>query len=103
MRVTNTMETAPRDGTEVVVWWPLLKLPDDYYAVPTEYVDGDDWGTFVVTKWEGNGWMDPPFCEAVGEYFGDDYEYAPDPLYWWPCPEKPLRPAQRAEQAETSP
>lgn len=92
------MDTAPRDGTEILVWWPLMSLEDlELDAVPKEFAAGEDWGTFVVTKWEGSGWMDPPFCEVIGGYFGDDYEYAPHPLYWWPCPAKPVKPVSAEE------
>lgn len=88
-------DSIPRDGTQILAWWPMLKL-DEYGDLTTELVDGDIKGSWVPTQWEG-GWAEPDWFEATGGFFGDDYEYAPEPTHWSPLPATPTLPLPGAE------
>ena len=85
------MQYAPTDGTEILVYWPIVKL--DAAANLTDKPIGK--GARVVTRWEAGGWAEPPFLEAVGDWFGDDCEYAREPSHWMKLPISPARSSVR--------
>lgn len=58
------IETAPKDGTEILVF-------DDGAYIVTPWIEGDD-----QSGWWDNGFMDPP------------------PTHWMPLPAPPERTAQ---------
>jgi hypothetical protein len=83
--------TAPKDGTTILMWWPLVQLDEE--GCPTdEPVEGHEWtGAWVPTSWQG-GWAEPDWFDAIGDYFGDDYCYAPEPTHWTHLPPDPTLP-----------
>lgn len=81
---TQPIDTAPRDGSEVLTYWPKLKLDDD--GGMTDEVVGGSW---AVTCWIGGQWDDPECLNAIGALFGDDECYADQPTHWHPLPPPP--------------
>lgn len=73
---------APQDRP-ILAWWPLVKLDD--YGDPTDEVVGGQW---LVTEWNGGHWLEPEALNAMGEFFGDDEEYAEAPSHWRSLPER---------------
>jgi hypothetical protein len=97
------METAPRDGTKILVWWPIVKLDEDG-DLTGEVVGGD----IVPTRWEpgfgrGGSWSEPDYMNAIGDWFGDDESYAEEPSHWQPCPEPPDGAVVRGRSGDMSP
>jgi NTP pyrophosphatase (non-canonical NTP hydrolase) len=78
----NPISAAPRDRP-ILAWWPLVKLDD--YGDLTDEVVGGQW---VVTDWNGGSWLEPESLNAMGQYFGDDEEYAEAPTHWRYLPER---------------
>lgn len=74
--------TAPA-MTDVLVWWPLVKLDDD--GDPTEEVVGGRW---LISEDQGGYWVEPDCMNAIGDHMGDDYTYADKPSHWLPLPAK---------------
>lgn len=82
-------DTAPRDGTIILMWWPLVQLDDDG-ELTDRPVEGDHAGAWVPTSWTGGMWDEPDWFDAVGDYFGDDYCYAAAPTHWVHLPPAPV-------------
>jgi hypothetical protein len=79
------IETAPRDGTEILVWWPTVKVDDDYNLTSEEVG-----GARLITEWHGGSWLEPDCLNALNSVtFGDDTEYAEEPRLWQPLPPPP--------------
>lgn len=79
------IETAPKDGTRVLVSWPLRALDEDGFA--TGKLAGRE--TFV-SYISGGYWVDPEALNAVGEWFGDDDGFTDAPDLWMPLPPPPV-------------
>jgi hypothetical protein len=64
------IDTAPRDGTDVLLWWPYYKLDDK-----GDLTDEECGGAHVIGRRVGdNEWDDPQSqIEGVGQYYGDDH------------------------------
>lgn len=98
IQFNSDMETAKKIKGNVLVWWPIVKMDDD--GELTTSVDGGHW---VVTQYVGNGWNEPDFLDAIGEFFGDDCCYAREPTHWLPVPKNILdRMAESALKAMES-
>jgi hypothetical protein len=82
------IDTAPKDGTEFLGWFPCLKLDEDG-DLTNEPVDEEPFGGRAIVSWEGGCWSEPDWLSASGDWFGDDFEYAPDPTLWQPLPAPP--------------
>ena len=85
-----TADSAPKDGTEILAWWPLVQLDDDGNLTDLP-VEGDRKGAWVPTSRSGGSWDEPDWFDAVGDWFGDDYCYAPDPTHWTYLPGDPAK------------
>lgn len=78
------METAPKDGTRILAVWPRRMMDDDFQAV------GEITGyEMCVTFMNGGAWVEPDYLDAIGEGFGDDDAYTPEPTHWQPLPLQP--------------
>lgn len=78
------IETVPDDG-EFLVYWPGYKLDEngDLTTIPT----GNGLiGAAERLQGQWNG--EPEALNAVGGYFGDDWEYG-EPTHWMRLPEPP--------------
>jgi hypothetical protein len=75
------IETAPKDGTRVLVWGePSGHEGEDEHRVVSAW-----WGRLVAGQQEdenGEGWR---FCSFDGGYYGEVY----DATHWMPLPEPP--------------
>ena len=74
------ISTAPVN-TDVLVWWPLVKLDDN--GDPTEEVVGGRW---LISEDQGAYWIEPDCMNAIGDHMGDDHTYADKPSHWLPLP-----------------
>lgn len=79
------IETAPKDGTEVLVYWPRMAIDDDG-EVTGEVAPGP--GHIGVSTNSQGGWEPDNVVEANGGYFGDDFEFG-EPTQWQPLPSPP--------------
>jgi len=77
------IDTAP-GMTEVIVWWPIVKLDDD--SDPTDEVTG---GAAFVSELQGGYWIEPDALNAIGDHMGDEETYAERPSHWMPRPVAP--------------
>jgi hypothetical protein len=77
----SDMNAAKKIKGDVMVWWPIVKLDDD--GEMTLEVERGHW---VVTQWNGSGWDEPDYMDAMGSFFGDDCCYAGEPTHWLPVP-----------------
>lgn len=76
------IETAPKDGTHILAYWPQHPYGEDDNLDESKVVGG----TQCVTFFSGGGWCEPDYLEAVGAYYFDDHAYAAQPTYWMPLP-----------------
>ena len=99
------IETAPKDGRDILVWYDHDDDPYQDPANPDRLTDYGAWAEggnfmagrgFCVAKWFGQQW------EATDEYGSGywtpgcwfasqcgDYEYPVNPLHWLPLPPAP--------------
>jgi len=85
------IESAPRDGTEILVYWPRVALDDD--GNPTGEVLSEA-GHISVSSNSFGGWEPDNVVEANGHYFDDDFEFG-DPTHWMPLPAPPTKGTSR--------
>ncbi|WP_458760511.1 hypothetical protein ACSVBT_06885 [Afipia sp. TerB] len=86
-----------KPGKDFLAWYPKLKLDDG--GDLTDEVVGGAWG---ITSWCGGSWNEPEFLSASGDWFGDDFEFAPEPTHWLPMPKDvPLKDVRAALQASS--
>jgi hypothetical protein len=83
------IETAP-DEKMVLVYWPAFKLDDDGNLTDEPHED-DGSGLIGVSAKIGSIFHEPEALNAVGDYFGDEWEYG-DPTHWMPLPDPPRQP-----------
>lgn len=77
------IETAPKDGTEILACWPKRKLDDD--ECPTGEITGY---ARCVTVWQGF-WIEPDYLEAHGSFYFEDEAFAANPTHWMPLQPAP--------------
>ncbi len=98
----NLIESAPKDGTEILLYWPQVVLPDEAYRGGQRIVAIGRWGT-------------PNYAgEAFVEHWmiGGRWTPGDDPTHWMPLPsppqtqrpdeEAPLGADERDQQVVTS-
>lgn len=78
------MDTAPKDGTEVLAWFQKLKLDDD-----DELTDEVVGGAMAIVAFTGGSWDEPQWLDASGAYYFDDWSFASDPVLWHQLPPMP--------------
>lgn len=81
MEFNSDMEKAKKVKGDVLVWWPIVKLDDD--GEMTTQVERGRW---IVSHYNGNGWDEPDYLDAMGSFFGDDACWASEPTHWLPTP-----------------
>lgn len=86
MQEWQPIETAPNDGTEVLAYWPAVELDEE--GELTDRKTGQ--GFIGVAAQTGGGWYEPEALNAAGDFFGDDWSYAPEPTHWMPLPKPPV-------------
>lgn len=83
---TPVEKRLPDLGEEVLAVWPMLRYDEDHNQL-TEEVE-----RYTIQKVQflwNKRFDDPPNADAIGDYFGDDYEYAEQPTHWMPLPALP--------------
>jgi len=77
------ISTAPENG-EFLTFWPGFKLGADGNL--TRIRKGKP---FIGVAQRTHGvWDEPEALNAIGDYFGDDWEYG-EPTHWMPLPTPP--------------
>jgi hypothetical protein len=79
------IETAPKDGTPVLVYWPCIEIDEDGDVTGKVLADP---GLVGVSQNAHGGWEDPECLNAVGYHFDDLWEYGA-PTHWMPLPTAP--------------
>lgn len=79
----------PPKGEDVMVWWPTVALNDDGEIEQPLRITG---GARLISCLDGLVWQEPDCMNAIGEWFGDDSEYAEAPTHWRPLPAPPVQP-----------
>ena len=74
------IETAPRDGTVVLVWWP------DFWVNDGELTDEIVGGQCCVSCNRFGEWQREVTYAAI---LDDDFEPAEEPTHWQPLPTPP--------------
>lgn len=78
------IESAPEDGTEIILWWPRHALDDEDNS--TDEIVG---GACAISSWVG-GWYEPEYISGHGLHMDDDWCYAAEPTHWMPLPKAPV-------------
>ena len=81
------IETAPRDGNDILVYWPIVAV-DDGGDLTDRIVNGQ---AFVSAWVPGDYWWEPTEVESGCDE--DDTAFAPQPSHWMPLPPLPPLPA----------
>jgi hypothetical protein len=79
------IESAPKDGTPFLAWYPKLKLDDN--DDPTDEVIG---GAQAIVTCRDGQWDEPEWLSAHGAYFFEDWCFAEMPTRWQPLPKPPV-------------
>jgi len=83
------ISTAPRDGRDILVWWPMRALDDE--GLPTgEIVDGR---AFVSAWVIGGYWWEPKEVEDGCDEEEIECGFTEEPSHWMPLPEPPAQEA----------
>lgn len=77
------IDVAPKDGTTILAWWPIVLLDDD--CMLTDIARADLPGAWWPSEWQGY-WTEAEALDSMGSSFGDDCSYAEEPTYWVPMP-----------------
>ena len=78
------IESAPEDGTEIILWWPRHALDDEDNS--TDEIVG---GACAISSWV-DGWYEPEYISGHGLHMDDDWCYAAEPTHWMPLPKAPV-------------
>lgn len=81
-------KTSPEKGEYVLTLWPVLFYRDDDSGGHLS----DDvlrYDQHVVEYGHNGRFEDPPYADAIGDWFGDDHEVAEQPTHWCPLPTLP--------------
>lgn len=79
------IETCPKQG-KILAYWPAVLLDEDGLQTSTP---ADVEGFIGVASWDGGYFSEPETLNAVGDYFGDDWEYSSQPTHWQLLPQPP--------------
>ncbi|MEM8973635.1 MAG: hypothetical protein AAGD43_16375 [Pseudomonadota bacterium] len=82
----SVADDPPTPGVEVLAYYPRHKLTDD--GDFGEIVPGRG-ARCVVTAEPDGGWDEPEWLNFHGDYFGNDYSFAPKPALWAELLSKP--------------
>jgi hypothetical protein len=80
----QSIESAPKDGTEFLAWFPKVRLDDDDNM--TDEVVG---GAMAMTSFTGGSWNEPDWLDAHGSFYFEDWCFAPEPTHWHALPAAP--------------
>ncbi len=83
----SVADRKPEPGKCVLAVWPMVWIDEDDTRVRSEVHH------YVVreTEFLHNGHFDDPVgADAIGGWFGDDYQYADQPTHWMPMPDLPV-------------
>jgi hypothetical protein len=84
------IETAPKDGAEILVCWPMLRVDSD--ADITDEVVGYARSTSAwVDSWRGGAWTKPGDLETSAPQFNDYWDFGL-PTHWRELPAAPEPP-----------
>ena len=80
------IESAPRDGTPFLAWYPKHCVDDDGES-SGEVIGG---ACAMVACTQGL-WEEPDWLDAHGSYYMDDWCFAEEPTHWMPLPSAPTK------------